>query len=99
MQPNRSGEDQLFQITAPANEIFDRVTMTNPDDLLFDDRSVVQFRVDVVACSPDQFHTPSESLMIGLSPNKGGQEGVMNIDNTVGKCCNKLLAKNLHVAR
>ena len=36
---------------------------------------------------------------MGLSANKGWQEGVMDIDDPVRKGCNKLLAQHLHMAR
>ena len=48
VQAHSSGQNNFLQIAALANEILDRIAMTDSDDLLFDDRSIVQFRVDVV---------------------------------------------------
>jgi len=46
----------------------------------------------------DQLHSSQERLMVGLGPDEGGQERMMNIDNAIGIVGNKVFAQHLHIA-
>src|SRR5215467_9610877 len=59
-----AGEDNFLKIAAFLEKVFDRVTMGNADDVLFDDGAVVENFGDVVTGGADQLHAAVEGLMV-----------------------------------
>ena len=73
--------------------------MIDADDVLLDDRPLVEFLGDVVAGRPDQFHPPLPGLMVGPGADEAGQEAVMDVDDARRVSSAQLRGQDLHVAR
>lgn len=69
-----AGEDYFLEITALANQVFHGIAMGDPNDVLFDDRTVVENLGDVVAGRSNDLHATLERLVIRPSPDEGRQE-------------------------
>ena len=74
MPAYRARKDDFFEVAAFADEVFDGVTMGDADDVLLDDRAVVEDFRDVVAGCADQFYATLEGLMVWSRADEGGQE-------------------------
>ena len=57
--------------------------MRNADDVLLDDRSVVENFGDVVAGGADQLHAALERLLVRLAPDERRQKRVVDVDDVV----------------
>src|SRR6267154_95305 len=97
VQVDRARQDDSFQIAAFADQIVDRITMTDPDDVLLNDRAVVQLLRDVVARGADELDAPVVRLVVRPRSNKRRQKRVVNVDDPVGKSARELRAQDLHV--
>jgi len=71
---DRARQDDSFQIAAFPDQIVDRITMTDPDDVLLNDRTVVQLLRDVVARGADELDAPVVRLVVGPRSNKRRQK-------------------------
>src|SRR2546428_7469873 len=91
-------QNELFQIAAFADEVLHGITMADPDDFLFDDRTIVQFRSHVMTGSADQLNAAPVGLVVRLGAHEGREKGVMNIDDAIGKFGNEGVAQNLHIS-
>src|SRR5882762_1015375 len=92
VQVHRAGQDDSFQIAAFADQIIDRITMTDPNDVLLNDRTVVQLLRDVVARSPNELDAPVVRLVVRTRSNKRRQKRVVNVDDPVGISTRELRA-------
>src|ERR1700683_5461806 len=93
-------KNDLLQITAFLNQIFKRIAVGNPDDILFDDGAIVEDFGDVMAGGADEFNAAFESLMMRFAAHEGGQERMMDINDVVGrKLPNEIGREHLHVTR
>src|SRR6267143_2104894 len=97
VQVHRARQDDSFQIAAFADQIVDRITMTDPNDVLFNDRAVVQLLRGVVARGADELDAPVVRLVVRSRSNKRRQKRVVNVDDPVGKSARELRAQDLHV--
>ena len=72
--------------------------MRDAGDILFDDGAGIEVCRDIVARGTDDLHAPLVGLMIGLRPDEGRQERVVDINNVVRIFGYHLVADNLHVS-
>src|SRR6478735_994117 len=54
--------------------------VVHPDDLLLDDRPLVELRGDVVGSGPDHLDPARVRLVVGPGPLESGQERVVDVD-------------------
>src|ERR1700686_2745199 len=94
---NGAGEDNFLQVAAFSDEIFDCVAVRDADDVLFDDRAVVQDFGNVVAGCPDQLYAALKGLMIRACAHKCRQERVVNVDDALRIAVDEVVGENLHV--
>ena len=73
-----SREHDFFEVAAFADEVFDSVTMRDTDDVLLDDRAIVENIGDVVARSSDQLDAALEGLMVWARSDEGGKKRMMS---------------------
>ena len=66
--------------------------------VLLNDRPLIQIRGHIMTGGTDQLHPLVVGLLVGISPHKRRQEGVMNIDHPVGIVRDEIRAENLHVS-
>src|SRR5207248_5303165 len=57
-------EDDLFQVPAFSDEVFDGVAMRNPNNILLNDWPIVEHFGDIVTGGANQLHTALECLMV-----------------------------------
>ena len=81
VQTQSSCQDHHLQVTPFADEIPDGISVSNPNDILFNNGAFIQLSRGIVCGRPDDFDSPLVCLMIGLSPGKGRKKRVMNIDD------------------
>ena len=74
MPAHRSGEDDLFQIAALLDEVFNGIAVRDANNILLDDGPVVEDLGDVMAGSADQLDAASERLMVRSGPNECRQK-------------------------
>ena len=74
MQANATRKDGPLQIAPFPNDVFDRISVANTDDVLFDDGAVIQLIGDIVAGSTNQFDASSVCLVIRLGSDKCGRK-------------------------
>ena len=67
-------EDGFFDVLAVAHHVVDRVGVVDADDVLLDDRSLVEFARHVVTGRADQLDAALVSLVVGLAPTKLGRK-------------------------
>ena len=68
-------------------------------NILFNYRSCIQIRCDIVSCCADNFYSARISLIIWFCSRKGGQKRVVNIDDVFGtEGRDELRGYDLHVA-
>ena len=77
MQSDRSGQNDFLQVSALSNKILDRVTMAYVDDILTNNRTVVQFRRYIVAGRPDYLYSSLIRLMVRFGSNKRRKKRMM----------------------
>src|SRR3954447_22910481 len=73
--------------------------MSDPRDLLLDDRPFVKLRRDVVRRRADELHPVLVGLVVWPSATKARQERVMNVDDPARQCIAERRRKHLHVSR
>lgn len=92
-------EHYPLQVAPFLDEILQLVTVRDAHDILFDDGSFVQFFGHIVAGSSNQLHASIKGSVIRTRTHKGGQEGMMDIDDAAGISLQKPWREYLHVAR
>src|SRR5437867_2681796 len=53
---HRAGQDHLLQIATLLQQVVDLVAVRDADDVLFDDRPIIECLRDVVTGGPDELH-------------------------------------------
>ena len=71
--------------------------MIHANDILFDDRTLIQIACDEMRRRTDKLHTAVISLVVGLSTLETGQETVVDIDNFSRHSVAQRRRQNLHV--
>lgn len=93
-----AGQDDLLEVASLLDEVFDRISVGDADDVLLDDGTVVEYLGNVVAGRADEFDASLEGLVVGFRAYEGGQERMVNVDDTVGKRGHEFVGEHLHVA-
>ena len=91
-------EDEALEVAAAGDEVGDRVAVGDAGDVLLDDGAVVEHGSGVVAGGAYEFNTAGEGGVIGSCADKGGQEGVVDVNDRRGEALDELGAEDLHVA-
>ena len=99
MRAHGAREDDFFQVASFADQIFDRVAMRDADDVLLEDRSVVEQLGDVVAGRSDLLHAAFEGLMVRSGAHERRQKGMMDVDNALLIPVHEFVGQDLHIAR
>ena len=99
MRANGLCENGLLQILSFANQVFDGMPVTDPHDVLGDNRTLIKRGSNIVRCRPDNLDPPGISLVVRSAAREGRQKTVMNIDDRDSGVREELSAQNLHVAR
>ena len=73
--------------------------MVDADDVLVDDRSVVELLGDVMGRRPDQLDAPLARPPIGIGAGERRQERVVDVDRRHPHARQEVAAQYLHVAR
>ena len=84
MPADRPGERSALHIAALLNQISNLVAMRDSQDILLDNRTLVQFVRNVMAGCADQLDAALECRVIWARACKGRQERVMNVDDAPG---------------
>ncbi len=98
MPPDRPGQDRLFQILSLSNQVLQIIPVGDPGDVLLDDRPLIELLRHVMGGGPDHLHPAREGLLVGLSPDEGRQEAVMDIDDRAGIGSKKSAREDLHIS-
>ena len=91
-------EYDFLKVAAFADEIFDGVTVGDADDILLDDRTIVENFCDVVAGCADQLYPALEGLVVRLGTDESGKKRVVNVDDALRITTDEIVGENLHVA-
>src|SRR5258706_16031223 len=81
MGAHRSRQNGDLEVATFTPEIFDVVTVAHADDVLFDDRAVVELCGRVVSRDADELDAALVCLVIGPRSLEGGQERVVDVDD------------------
>ena len=73
------------------------VSVVDPDDVLFDDRSLVEIGGDEVARRADQLDAAIEGLLVGASPGEGREEAVVDVHDPTLETGAQRRRQDLHV--
>jgi len=81
--PDGSGQHDALEVATRPDEVFDRVLVGDPEDVLSDDGAVVEDLAGVVGRRPDDLDPPRVGLVVGAGAEEGGQERVVDVDDPV----------------
>lgn len=70
--------------------------MINGYDLLCDDRAFIQLVGNEMCSGAYELDTPFERLTVWIGADKGGEKGVMDIDDACGECLDKRRRQDTH---
>lgn len=98
MCPNGARQNNSLDVASDAAQIVAAVAMADTDDVLFDDRSFIEFGSHIVSRGSDQLDSPLVSLLIGAPPFKGGEKSVVDVDRWAANCVKKLFREDSHIA-
>ena len=99
MPRHRPGQHRPLDICAEPDEVVDLVTVVDANDVLFDDRSLIEILSDVVRRCAHQFHAALARSPIRCRADKGRQERVMDVDQWATHLGQETGRQNLHIAR
>ena len=94
-----ASQNDRLEVASFAREFGHRVTVRHPCDFLVEDRALVEILGDVVRSGPDQLHTAIVGLTIRIGADEGGQERVVDVDDSRSIGVDQDGGQNLHVAR
>src|SRR5579875_3027349 len=80
-----AGQRDPLGVAAERGEVLRAGGMVHPDDLLLDDRALVEFGGDVVRGRADQLHPVLIRLVVGPRALEAGQEAVVDVDDAAGQ--------------
>ncbi len=79
--PHGTGQGGAFDVGAQSRQVPDRVAVIDPDDVLLDDRPVVEFFGHVVSSRADELDSSLLSPPVRGGADERRQEGVVDIDH------------------
>src|SRR5262245_21625050 len=97
MPAHGSVENEAFEIPAFLDQVFELISMGYPDDVLFDDRPVVQNFCNVMAGGPNQLDAPRKRSMVRPRTAKCGKERMVHVDDSSRILADECGGKDLHV--
>ncbi|GAA5210838.1 hypothetical protein GCM10023323_40060 [Streptomyces thinghirensis] len=74
------------------------MSVDDADDVLLDDRPLVEVLGDVVRGGTHQFHPALLGLGVGGGANEGRKEGVVDVDDRDADFLDEVAGADLHVA-
>ena len=92
-------ENGLFQVLSFANQVFDRLPVTDVHDVLRDNRTLIERGRDIVRRRPYDLDPSGVGLMVRPASRECRQKTVMDIDDRDSGVREKAVTQNLHVAR
>ena len=98
MESDGLSEDRFFQIAAFTNEVWNRVAVVDPSNVLVDDRAFVKIGRCVVCSGTDEFDASGVCLVVRLTPSESWQEGVVDVDHGASGFVQEAVGEYLHVA-
>jgi hypothetical protein len=99
VQGDCPGEHGSLDVLAQTRQIIDRLAMRDPGRVLLDDRPRVQLLDHVVSRGADDLDALLVGLAMGIRAGKGGQEGVVDVDQRHAEPLEEVAGEDLHVAR
>ena len=96
---HRSGEHDGLEVTAPAGELGDVVTVGHVGDVLGDDWTLVEVRGHVVRGGPDDLDTPVVGLSVRIGPDERRKERMVDVDHPSEPVHREVAGQHEHVAR
>ena len=90
MPADCAGKNDTLKVAAFFDQIVHGVAMRDADDILLNNGPLVQHLGHVVAGRADKLYPAVKRGMVRLGADKGGQEGMMNIDNLLPVTSRKL---------
>ncbi len=72
--PHRARQDHLFQVATLFEKVFQPVAVRNTDDVLLDNRPLVEILRCVVARRADELYPALECPVVGLAPVNAGRK-------------------------
>ncbi len=91
-------QDAAFYVFSHSDKLVHRAGVRNPDDVLEDDRSLVQVCGGKVAGCPDYFDAFLPSLVVGFCSLERGKKAVMDIDDFIVPAGAEFGGHYLHVS-
>jgi len=73
------------------------VLMIDPDDVLLNDRAVVETLGDVMGGRPDEFHAALLGPFVGIGAEEGRQERVVDVDQWAAHLGQEAARYDLHL--
>lgn len=80
---DRAGQNDPLNSTSNALQFIHIITVADPLNVLLDNRPAVQLLGHVMGSRPDDLDSTLIGLGVRLTADKGGQEGMMDIDDPV----------------
>ena len=97
MQLHGPCQHDAFDVAADGGVVFRRHGVTDPRQVLFDDRSLVQVGRHVMRRGADQLDAPPVRLMVRLGALEAGQERVVDVDRAPGQPAAQIVRQHLHI--
>lgn len=91
-------EDIALDIATSVGQLLGAHTVVHTNDVLLNDRALIEVAGDEVGSSTDNLDTAVVSLVVRLGTLEGRQEGVVDVDDAAGHGLAELGGQNLHVA-
>lgn len=95
---DRGGEHVAFDVAASVGQLLGAHSVVDPDDILLNDRTLVEIARDKVGSSANDLDTAIIGLVVGLGTLERGQEAVVDVDDTPRHGLAQFRRENLHVA-
>ncbi len=91
-------QHQPLKIAPLLDQPVDLIALRNPGYILLDDRSLIECRGHIVTGCSNQLDAARKGGVVWLGSGKGGQKGVMHVDNSLGIRLHKFRRQHLHIA-
>ena len=98
MVAHGAGQDAPLDVAADRDEPLGRLGVRDADDVLLDDRALVEVGRDVVGRGADELDAAVVRLVVGLGALEAGQERVVDVDGPALEGAAQAVAEDLHVA-
>jgi hypothetical protein len=95
---DRARQHRSLHVGAEPDQVGGGVPVIDADDVLLDDRALVQVFGHVVGRGADQLDATVLGLLVGTGADEGGQERVVDVDQRAPGLAEEGRADDLHVA-